>query len=225
MIFDRHVAWYIIERRVTAFHRPVRSPRPGWAEGELHKVEVIRTVSWLDKERQSDDDGERQVLLGFIRILDVEQRQLADLTEDDAAAAGWSSLDRMMEWWREKHGTGPLDPEARCWTVTFELSDEHIPRLLHQDSSHGYTHDPRLALADEPEAVDAEAQAKITENAGTIFSVTHADEQRKRDARSLSARLKEETARAQREGVDIDENVQRIRAELDEIRRKRQDAA
>ena len=225
MIFDRHTAHQIIRGEVTRFYRPVRGERAGWAEGERHKLEVLRTVSWLSPERQSDDDGTRQVLLGFIRILDVDQLHLGDIGEEDAAAAGWTHRSLFIAAWREEYGTGPLDPDARCWAVTFELDQEHVPRLLHQDSSHGYTNDPRLALAEEPEAVDEDAQARITEEAGRVYAVTHADEQRKRDARSLAAQLKEEAGRAQREGIDIDDNVLRIREELDEIRRKRLDAA
>lgn len=225
MIFDRHTAHQIIRGEVTRFYRPVRGPRAGWAEGERHKLEVLRSVSWLHAERKSDDDGERQVLLGFIRIVDVDDLHLSGLTEEDTKAAGWTHRSLFIQWWRDEYGTGPLDPDARCWAVTFELDREHVPRLLHRDSQHGYTNDPRLALAEEPEAVDVAAQVKITSEAGRIYSVTHADEERRRAARSLSAQLKEETSRAQREGIDIDDNVERIRAELDEIRRKRQDAA
>lgn len=38
--------------------------------------------------------------------------------------------------------------------VAFVLRD-HRPRLLHRDSSHGYTHDRRLAMQAEPESVPA----------------------------------------------------------------------
>jgi hypothetical protein len=215
VIFDRHIAWHILDGKVTQFRRPVRSPRPGWTEGELHKLEV---------ERRGADGPERHIL-GFIRIAQVELQALADITDEDARASGWRDARRLFTRWREKYGTGPLDPDARCWTVTFELSREHIPRLLHRDSQHGYTHDPRLALVDEPEAVDETTQADITRRAGEVYNATHAEDELRRKARSLSAQLKETVNRATRKGIDIDENVERIRAELDAVQRKLREAA
>lgn len=225
MIFDRHTAHGIIRGQVNRFFRPVRGPRPGWAEGERHKLEVVRAVSWLSPERQSDDDETHQVLLGFIRIVDVDNLHLGEITDEDAKAAGWTHRSLFIQWWRQEHGTGPLHPDARCWAVTFEVDQEHVPRLLHRDSQHGYTHDTRLALDEEPEAVDAETQAELTKRAGQVYGATHAEEQLRSKARSLSAKLKEAVNRATRKGVDIDDNVERLNQELDEIHRKLREAA
>ncbi len=45
------------------------------------------------------------------------------------------------------------DPEGHTLTVRI-APFEHVPKLLHADSSRGYTSDPRLALFGEPEAID-----------------------------------------------------------------------
>lgn len=69
------------------------------------------------------------------------------------------------------------------------------------------------------------SHGKIRSQADTVYLATHADEQRKREAKSLAAQTKEAVSRARQEGVDIEDNLERIRGELDEITRKRQAAA
>lgn len=52
---------------------------------------------------------------------------------------------------------GLIEFGSGVWTITSKgraALRQHVPRLLHKNSQHGYTHDPLMALPDEPEAVD-----------------------------------------------------------------------
>lgn len=57
-------------------------------------------------------------------------------------------------------------------------------RLLHARSEHGYTHEPALALRDEPEAVPEETQRELTAEAHR-----RAELRRRRDWERLGPRL------------------------------------
>jgi predicted nuclease with TOPRIM domain len=75
-------------------------------------------------------------------------------------------------------------------------------------------------MRDEPESVDKNAQRRITKQADTVYLATHADEHRRKEARSIAAQTKEAVSRAWRQGIDIDENLERIRSEVNAILRK-----
>lgn len=71
----------------------------------------------------------------------------------------------------EKHGEDLLEVLQEQW----RRKVPERPRLLHRDSTRGYTAERALALHDEPEAVDALSQRRITAEA-------HADDLTRRQA-------------------------------------------
>jgi hypothetical protein len=70
-----------------------------------------------------------------------------------------------------------IDLEPRAWIVItgcdhkhdpwqiFYVLHDYRPRLLHRDSSHGYTTNPALSLSEEPEAVPEHVQGEISREA------------------------------------------------------------
>lgn len=85
-----------------------------------------------------------------IRMLDVRSAPLGALTFAEARGMGFRTRDEAWEDWKERYDSDDLTETVLF--LRFELVDR--VNLLHRDSSHGYTSNPRLALADEPEAVD-----------------------------------------------------------------------
>lgn len=130
---------------------------------------------------------------------------------------GRSVTVRVVEVWQHRAGGFVVRCKVRG------ISD--LPTLMHKNPWRGTTHDPKDGAKDEPEEIDTAAHGKLRTQADTVYLATHADEQRKKEAKSLAAQTKEEIGRARQEGVDIEDNLERLRAELDEIRRKRQAAA
>lgn len=76
----------------------------------------------------------------------------------------------------------------------YSLRDDR-PRLLHRNSSHGYTHVPSQAVHAEPEAVDEAAQRELTvrahDRASRRFSEQDAEELRRKQERAVRDRLRE----------------------------------
>jgi hypothetical protein len=99
---------------------------------------------------------------GRIAILAVKSQRLADITFDEARAEGFRSRDEFFDYWRELHGD--VDQDLVVWAIAFRLVDDP-PRLLHRDSSHGYTTDTRQALEEEQEAISEEEQRELTREA------------------------------------------------------------
>lgn len=65
------------------------------------------------------------------------------------------------------------------------------PRLLHRDSSRGYTEEPAMAMSpDAGEAVDKETQEHFAKEGMEHFGVVHAEERTRAEIRSYLARLR-----------------------------------
>lgn len=57
-----------------------------------------------------------------IRILDVHQERLGDISADDVYAEGYPSIDEYIDAWIDINGS--FDPDLVVYVVTFELVDE-----------------------------------------------------------------------------------------------------
>jgi hypothetical protein len=90
---------------------------------------------------------------GRLRILAIERQRVGDITEESVRREGFKTREDFEAAWRELHGA--WEPEREVWAIVFVPLTDQV-RLLAKDSSRGYTHDPRLALQQEPEAVDEE---------------------------------------------------------------------
>jgi hypothetical protein len=92
----------------------------------------------------------------------VRPSALQTLTYAEALAAGFRTRDDFYDWWRAKHGTGPLMDTVPCWVATYENVADDVPYLLGRPvpgKQGDYVTNPRQAI-DDLEAVDAEEWAK-----------------------------------------------------------------
>jgi len=79
-------------------------PSP-WKVGE--EITAVREEDGIDRP------------FALLKVTGVREHELGSMTEEDAAAEGYSSLDEFVEVWREIHGG--YDPSAKVWAISFEL--------------------------------------------------------------------------------------------------------
>jgi hypothetical protein len=97
----------------------------------------------------------RHAAMAAVRVRKVrEVRGTAQVTAQDAWRQGFKRLHEFEEWWSSQHP----NHSGKLWVIEFALVTEAPMRLLHRDSSRGYTDRPDKALFDEPEAIDRETQ-------------------------------------------------------------------
>ena len=103
------------------------------------------------------------------------------------------------------------------------------PRFLHRNPGMGkndYTDNPAMTDARElPEPVTGDALKDIQDRARANFNVLHAEQEAKREVKSLKARLSETEARARKQGVDATPTLMRIRAEIADLEARLDQAA
>lgn len=64
----------------------------------------------------------------FIRVTDVEEEPLGEMTEADAEAEGGYTLEEYREKWEAINGEGSWDPDQAVWVVDFEYAGDTDPR-------------------------------------------------------------------------------------------------
>lgn len=149
------------------------------------------------------------------RITDIA---LGELDDDQARQLGHRDLDELMAAWVDEHGQ--WNENARAWLLRVALDRSAQRRLLHRDSTHGYTDDPRLALPEEPEAVGehdlerASISAAHTEQ--TRFEALLADRERRPEPERLQRAIDDARAR----GIDIDHALWLLRKRLTALERQ-----
>jgi hypothetical protein len=121
-------------------------------------------------------------------------------------------LERFAEWWADR----------RVWALTFRVDTSHVPRMMHRQSERGYTSNPRDAVPDEPEAVDAATQARITDEARRRDHARRGwlEQQALDGQRSLEEQLAEVRRRGQRSGVDLRDHERAIQRRIVDMARK-----
>jgi hypothetical protein len=129
--------------------------------------------------------GARDVLLG-------------SLGDDDARDLGFRDLDGLMLGWTAAYG--PWNENARGWVV--ELRDQsEEPRMLHRVVRLGYTANPAMAAPGEPEALQPDELAALTQSAGRRETARSDRLLVKRRNESLEDRLRLVLAEARQRGV------------------------
>lgn len=112
----------------------------------------------------------------------------------------------------------PASPKKRKAKAK-EVFVEDKPRYLTRNPGmvrRDYTDNPSETDAREvPEPVTGDALADIQARARANFNVLHAEQQARRELRSLKAKLSEAQARALKLGVDCAPVMDRIRAEIE----------
>lgn len=99
------------------------------------------------------------------------------------------------------------------------------PRLLHRDSSYGYTTRHHLALIGEPEAVSADVQQAISTRARSGFAEMRQRVNERRDREMWWNRLRRVEQRASMMGIDVYKPQIVIREQIMLMERLTDDAA
>lgn len=105
------------------------------------------------------------------------------------------------------------------------MAPQEPPRLLHRDSTHGYTDQPALALPREPEAISAEEQQAISVQARSEFATERLALTQRRDRQMWVDRLRRAEQRADAKNVDIFKPQAQIRQQILVIERMVDEAA
>lgn len=87
-----------------------------------------------------------------VAVSRVSDIALGELDDDQARELGHRDIYALQAAWYENGHQ--WDPAARAWLLRIAVDSAAAPRLLHRDSTHGYTTRVHDALPDEPEAVD-----------------------------------------------------------------------
>jgi hypothetical protein len=164
-----------------------------------------------------------------VRVLTAEPGMLHEVTDDEARAEGFRSSFHLFDAWWERYREGPGHRneghwpeqfvEVPVWVITLGLHREHTPRLLHRDSSRGYTRNPHLAMTDEPEAVGQEWLEGFALDANGGESARRRRQARAEEAerRSIEQRLARATAEARLRGVDVSKDLRVIQMRVQAI--------
>jgi len=121
-------------------------------------------------------------------VRDIRAEYLHEADDEQAQREVFKNAHELFAHWRETYGTGPLI-EVETWVITTELDRSHKLRLLHKDSSHGYTSNPGLADALAGEAVEPVYDEQFRQDAERNAGQQEAIYQAAWEAQSLIRRL------------------------------------
>lgn len=199
MIFTPTLARKIVAGRKTETRRPVDP------DARACRYRIGRTYSI-----QGRANGPS---LGRLQILAIDKQNLGDITYESARREGFRTRDEFRAQWEETYGH--YDTNQPVWVILFALvADE--PRLLHRDSSHGYTNDARMALKGEPEAVPPTEIALYNKSieARERFRTERLEEHTRREARKVTQRIKHMATELAKKGQDPMPMLAQIEAAL-----------
>lgn len=196
MIFEAAHARLILAGRKTQTRRRVR---PGETECRYR----LGGSYAVQHDRQTPATGR-------LIVVSVARQALGDITLRDAKAEGHRTRQEFFDFWGGLFPTMTLDDPV--WALVI-CPDRDPVRLLHRDSSRGYTTKRHQALPDEPEAVDDDALAYFTARA-------RGRERDRRDSIPLDHRLGRALDRASSSGVDVTREAAAIARRVDAIERK-----
>lgn len=191
--------------------------RPSHRDPSVGRV-VIESVALVPVTAATPDDARAEGWPGRHPLLALARSWIARVDGPWRAALPHATDEEVMERWRARHG------QVLAWVMQCHPDPTARARLLAAHSEVGYTADPRLALPDEPEAVDAATQAAIT---AAAHRRAEADDATRRAglARDLERQLAELSAlrcRAHLLGPSSAEGIRRaqqqIRKALDDLR-------
>jgi hypothetical protein len=234
----------------TQVRRRVLGGRPcAYAAGRDYPLERLKALAELDpfERARLGKPGARppRVAVARVVVTDVRREAVGAIALEDAYREGFRTTDAFRaHWvaqhdrrWIEQHDDAP-DPEAlvarfherhagsEVWVVSFELDRAAAPRHLAARSERGYVERAydrdgrRVALADEPEAVDERTQERLTAAAGERRRAFLAERAAERDLLSLELRLRHARERAARQRVDVSKDLRVIAARVAEIERR-----
>ena len=198
MIFPPSIARKIVEGKVTQTRRPYRVRKP-YAVGRSYAIQAGKHT-WAAR----------------IVVRGLWADSLANATFADARKEGFRTSDDLLA-----HYQGRFGVEELTWVIEFELDREAQPRLLHRDSSRGYTTQRHESMKDEPEAVDEAFMEKFVKEKEIRSALVNRERDLRTRASSLARRLRQGTLSVDRSGVDVSKELDRIEEQLREIEGKR----
>lgn len=194
--------------------------------------------------------GRGRAARGRVLVTDVRAELAGDVTFDAARAEGFRTRDEWRCAWVRRHDArwcaqlsaysaeGDLVAEPGdevllerfaerhadrpVWAITFRVDTSHVPRLPHRQSERGYTSNPRDAMVDEPEAVDAATQARISDEARGRDVVRRGwlEQQALDSSRTLEQQLADVRRRGRVVGVDLRDDERAVQRRLFAMARK-----
>jgi hypothetical protein len=155
-----------------------------------------------------------RVILG--RVTDVALGS-PDIAQE-LAELGYRDIYELQAEWVERVGTWRTTD--RAWLYRIVLDTSAPSRLLHQDSSHGYTTDPHQALHAEPEAVDDFFLAGSRRAAHTAEHTRLEQERAAREQLPLHERLRLVTEDAARLDIPLTPEINAVRDRIRDLERR-----
>lgn len=231
-------------RRRAAGDAPCR-----YVAGRDYPLERLKYQSELDElERaRAGRPGFRMPRIAVARIVvtGVRGGPAGEVTLADANREGFRTTDDLRAHWVARHDRRwlaelgrepePIELVARfherhadtpTWAIAFELDHAEQPRLLASNSARGYVErrydgsGRRIALADEPEAVDEQTQERLSAEAHERRRAFFAERAAERRGLPLELRLRAARDRAARQRVDVSGDLRVIAARIADIERK-----
>lgn len=244
-----HLRQVLAGKKTQARRRAVGDAPCRYAPGRDYPLERLKSLGELDDVERArvGRPGAQppRVAVARIVVTEVRREPLGAIALEDAHREGFKTTDAFrMHWvarrdrrWLEQLGDEP-DPalliarfaerhaDADVWVVSFELDRAAAPRHLAARSERGYVerrydrNGRRIALADEPEAVDERTQERLTAAAQERRSAFLAERAEERSLLSLELRLRHARERAARQRIDVSKDLRVIAARVAEIERR-----
>lgn len=159
--------------------------------------------------------GDTPKILGTrCHVAEIREQDLRAVTDKEAERSGYEDRAALFQALGYVK-TGPTI-ETPIWVIV--LRPEDRVRLLHRDSSHGYTDKRYLALQDEPEAVDEERLAQYAEEAERQGAQQAEIRNAAWEAQSLAFRV----ARLEADPTTGDEQLASLRKRVEQLERRQQ---
>jgi hypothetical protein len=178
------------------------------------KPGVSLPVSYLG--RPSEDDGYRWVEHCRVVVWGQPFAYVVAALEDP----GWlKALGFKNEGELYGHFHQNMSRDRLVHVVQFTLDRSHHPRLLHRDSTHGYTENPSLAMRSDPgEAVDRMTQERFA--ADVQEDNRRLADQRRAETAAEAKRLTELLKKHEANGVDVRSEIRLLEERLERRARR-----
>lgn len=199
MIFRPELAKLVLQQRKSQTRRIADGPVCRYEVGKSYAVQPGR--------------GKKAVCR--ITVTDVHLERLGAISLKDARREGFRTTGEFFDYWRGLHRT--VNESLPVWVISFVLGDHsETDRFLDRRVHRTYTTRPPEAVVDNSVegAVRALSASELRQLAGANrrrFEREHRDELRRRQAKSLQARLKDAVARGDAGAVRL------LRDELDRL--------
>lgn len=207
-------------RRMLDSHHLLISTRDLHADAyEVHDASTVRLNYRRKRDGRSDLQDDPAVFV--IEVTHVERRPLLDLDLVTVRRAGFKTLEDFYLDWIAAHRRVVVGSDVRLYTFAIAAEERYLHRRAHR----GYTRNPGEAVRDEPQPIDSATTLRYAADARDRYAAEHADDIARREARALGSQLRAARAAAAARGVDVTPEIQSIRAQLDKIQSKLNDAA